>query len=225
MRTILSILVMVILFSACDDESIQGQFVDEPLILNTQGDYTTKQCGPDIYPCPPYGTNLYQVVRNIQFLPANESAQSLSNNEGIAGFKSFYDMESQGFKLLVVIATTEWCEVCEAEMEALDEMVAQYGIDSTDPSVLFLAVVTEDDSLNEATLETAERYSLDHHLDSIVPVTNDGNGFFRELMSSPSYPLNIFIDLNSMEIIDYESGLGSPEIFSEKLEEMLDYVQ
>jgi len=224
MRTIPLLLTLALFLSACDDDPT-GTFVNEPLVLQSGDSYDTDQCGPDIYPCPPYGTRQYQTVRNIPFLPANPAAEDMAEEDGIAWLKYFYDLRAQGYSLLLVTTTTAWCEVCEAQMATLPAMVAQYGHLATTPQVAFLGVVTENDSLEDASIEEASVYSTGHDLDDLVPVTNDANLAFRQLMTASSYPFNIFIDLENMEIIGYESGLATEPAFSAALEEMLTYVQ
>ena len=130
-------------------------------------------------------------------------ADEIAGDDGIARLRYFYSLREQGYTLLLISETTEWCDVCEAQMSTLPAMVDTYGFNAVDPQVAFLTVVTEDDSLNSATLEVASNYSTDHDLDHVSPVTNDENLYFRDLMTASSYPFNIFVDLANMEIIGY----------------------
>ncbi|MBU1537477.1 hypothetical protein KKF84_19335 [Myxococcota bacterium] len=219
------LLIVLLTFSSCDDSSTPGEFVNEPLILTGNDTYNEDQCGPDIYPCPPYGTRQYQTLRNIPFLPANSAAEAMAEDNGVSWLSYFYLLREEGYQLLHITLTAEWCDVCEAQMNTLGAMVNQYGFLADDPRVAFLGVVTENDSLEDASLEVASNYSASHNLDDLVPITNDENLAFRQLMTSASYPFNIFVDLENMEIIGYDSGLESEQIFSQKLDEMLAFVQ
>ncbi len=209
---------------ACDDASNTSDTINEPLVLTQDSTYPNDACGPEIYPCPPYGTRQYQTVRNIPFLPANQAAQEIAGEDGIARLQYFYQLKAQGYKLLQIVATTEWCEVCERQMAITEGVVSQYGHLSDNPRVAFMAVVTEDDNLENASIEVAANYAADHDMETLLPITNDENRFFRELLTSIAYPFNIFIDLSTMEILDYDSGLETEQLYTQRLEELLDFI-
>ncbi len=214
----------IFVFSACDDSQKEGEFVDEPLVLKGDDNYTGEQCGPEIYPCPPYGTSKYQTIRNIAFLPANQAASDLVAPSATPSLKAFYQLREEGYQLLLITLSTGWCDVCLAQMQAVVDIVPEYSSPSTQPRVAFLTIITEDEQLETATLEYASQYSTDHGLDELVPVTNDPNKVFYKYMTSSSYPFNIFINLKDMTIVDYATGLDTEAAFAQKLDEVLELI-
>jgi len=215
--------VLVLAASACDDDE-KGVTVNEPLVLSLDNTLDSDQCGPDIYPCPPYGTRRFQTMRDVPFIPVNDAARALADDQERAYFHHFYRLREQGYKILLVAYTTGWCTHCAAQMEVTPLMVQQYGSGSADPRVAFLVVVRENPQLDPATVEYAAEYSAHYEFDAIVPVTNDqGNAFFP-YMTSVGYPFNFFVRLDDMTILDYASAVETPQTFSAELDRVLQLV-
>ncbi|MBN2724486.1 MAG: hypothetical protein JXR95_10485 [Deltaproteobacteria bacterium] len=216
---------LVSIISSCDDSTPEGSFVDTPLNLGATTEWDNESCGIDIYPCPPYGTRLYQTVRDIPFLGANEAAMDIADNSGIAHLQYFYKLYEQGYQMLMISTTTGWCEHCAAQMDTMPQMVELYGHLSDDPQVAFLVVVEEDEALEWASLDFAGEYSDLHNMGDSVPVTNDPGGSFYQLMTSTSYPFNLYIDLSDMTIFAYSSALETVELFSSELDDLLSQLE
>lgn len=209
--------------SSCDSDE-KGRTVNEPLVLSLDKDITQDQCGPDVYPCPPYGTRRYQTLRDVPFIAVNNAARAIAGGADLGYFHHFYQLRSQGYKILLVSYTTGWCTHCRAQMEVTPLMVDQYGSGNTDPRVAFLVVVRENEQLDPATVEYAAGYSSHYGLDDVVPVTNDqGNAFFP-YMTSVGYPFNFFVRLDDMTILDYASAVETPQTFSDELDRVLQMV-
>ncbi len=210
---------------SCDSGSGKGKFVDEPLVLSTSGSFQQNQCGPDFYPCGPYGTRRYQTVRDVPFIAVNPAAIELSGGENLAWFHHFHALRKQGYKLLFVSLTTGWCTHCGAQMEITPQMVELFGSKSQEPRIAFLVVVVENHQLDPATVEYAAEYSSKYGMDETVVVTNDqGNAFFQ-FMTSVGYPFNFFIRLDTMTIVDYASSLETVPFYSGELERVLQSIQ
>jgi len=208
---------------ACDSGE-KGITEDEPLVLSSENAFATDQCGPDIYPCPPYGTRRFQTLRDVPFIAVNAAAKALAGGADLGYFHHFYQLRAQGYKILLVAYTTGWCTHCKAQMEVTPLMVQQYGSGSANPRVAFLVVVRENPQLDPATVEYAAEYSTHYELDDVVPVTNDqGNAFFP-YMTSVGYPFNFFVRLDDMTILDYASAVETPQTFSAELDRVLQLV-
>ncbi len=220
--SIIAITIMGVL-SACDSGE-KGRFVNEPLVLSVASGHGQETCGPDVYPCGPYGSRRFQTVRDVPFVAVNEAAQQLGGG-ALAYMHDFYELRQQGYKLLFVQLTTGWCTHCREQMHTLPQMVAQYGSGSSQPKVAFLVVVREDPQLEPATVAYAAEYSANYGLDAVVPVTNDAGNAFLPYMTSVGYPFNFYIQLSDMTILDYASALETPETFSADLERVLQIVQ
>jgi len=214
---------MAIALSSCDDEE-KGLTVDEPLVLSLESGFSTDQCGPDVYPCPPYGTRRYQTLRDVPFIAVNDAAKTLTGGADLGYFHHFYQLRSQGYKILLIAYTTGWCTHCRAQMEVTPLMVQQYGSGSENPRVAFLVVVRENPQLDPATVEYAAEYSSHYGLDQLVPVTNDQGFAFFPYMTSVGYPFNFFVRLDDMTILDYASAVETPQTFSAELDRVLQMV-
>lgn len=227
MKQTICFLIFVILgggvLMACDSNK-KGRFVEEPLVLSVGAEHNQAACGPDVYPCGPYGTRRFQTVRDIPFVAANEAARQLGGGL-LAYMHDFYKLRNLGYKLLFMQFTTGWCTHCKEQMHTLPQMVQNYGSGSSQPKVAFLVVVREDPQLEPATLEYAAEYSATYGLDPIVPVTYDSGNAFLPYMTSIGYPFNFYIRLSDMTILEYASALETPETFSADLERALQLVQ
>lgn len=205
------------------DSNEKGRFVREPLVLAAGSNQGQETCGPDVYPCGPYGTRRFQTVRDVPFAAVNEAARQLGGGS-LAYMHDFYELREQGYSLLFVQLTTGWCTHCREQMHTLPQMVQEYGSGAATPKVAFLVVVREDPQLEPATVEYAAEYSANYGLDGIVPVTNDSGNAFLPYMTSIGYPFNFYIRLSDMTILEYASALETPETFSADLERALQLV-
>ncbi|MBU1221886.1 hypothetical protein KKF34_09520 [Myxococcota bacterium] len=222
MKSIISLILFSVLLFSCDDDPGKGTYVNTPLVLESGDGWTEETCGPDIYPCPPYGTRQFQTVRNIPFLPGNAAAEALLVDGSLsADLAAFYRMRDDGYRMLMIATTTGWCEHCEAQMDTMPLLVEDYGFLSDNPEVAFLVVVMEDENLDWATLEYSGIYSADHDMDDLIPVTNDPGRAFFQLMTASAYPFNLYIDLRDMTIFAYSSALETEELFGQELESLL----
>lgn len=62
-------------------------------------------CGPDYYPCPPYGTGRNDVLASFDLVAANDEARDLADADGTFGL---VDLHQTGAKLLFVFLTAGW---------------------------------------------------------------------------------------------------------------------
>ncbi len=71
---------------------------------NSLADYMP-DCGPDYYPCPPYGTFRGDTVENLNMAAANDVAMDFADSSGVF---SMADLRTSGAKLLFVFLTAGW---------------------------------------------------------------------------------------------------------------------
>jgi hypothetical protein len=64
-----------------------------------------EDCGPGLYPCPPYGIRKNSVLANLEMIAANSYAQDLGNEDGIFSFRDYYQNDTT---VLWVFMTAVW---------------------------------------------------------------------------------------------------------------------
>jgi hypothetical protein len=89
-----------------------------------------------------------------------------------------------------------------------------------------LIVVAQDGAAAPATLSYAQSYLNNYDFDEPnVYGTNDELFLFERYMNIAAYPFNGFIDLNTMEILSYSSGLTSTSAYRDALDSALSKVK
>ena len=62
-------------------------------------------CGPDTYPCPPYGTRVGRIIEDLLFLPANTYALQMAGVDGVLSLSDLYFRQP---KVVFVFGTSGW---------------------------------------------------------------------------------------------------------------------
>jgi hypothetical protein len=196
--------------------------VSEPWPADEGNVYESAKCGSSTYPCPPYGLKLYQSMEDFPFIPVGDSAPLIASASGIAWMKDLYQYKEQGYDLILLTISTGWCGYCSQQAGVLSGSIASAYSDS----VLFLTVVVQDNSGNDSGASFAEGYMDSKGLDGFdnVFVSYDPANMFQRYMNIAAFPFNAFIDLNTMEIISYESSLTDFTIFSTAISNALNKI-
>jgi peroxiredoxin len=141
------------------------------------------------YPAGPYGTSAGDTIENLSFTTTTGGSLDLA---------SFYNDPAS--KVLLVFATAGWCTVCAEEAGDLPGIYSEYHPQGLD----ILAAVFEDASSDPADAADAANYA-DHYGFSFATVADDDletTGYFDKTTA----PMNMLIDLCTMEIISIETG-------------------
>ncbi|MGM0595731.1 MAG: TlpA family protein disulfide reductase [Myxococcota bacterium] len=197
-------------------ETVNVPFPDD----NTSTEYSDPHCGNTTYPCPPYGVFRYQIIEDLPFIPVGNNAAELSGDDGVAWMHDLFQQHADGKKLLMLTVSAGWCSVCSTQLPNLHTISSEYD------EVLFLIVVAQDVAGAPATLTYAENYLNNYDFDNPnVYGTNDELFLFERYMNIAAYPFNGFIDLSTMEIMNYSSGLTSSSAYRDAIDSALSKVK
>jgi len=145
--------------------------------------------GPSNYPPPPYGTLAGDVMKNHQFIGVDNDLVKMSD---------FYNDAS--VKLLLIYATAGWCSVCRYESQAIPDYFADYH----EQGFEILAAVFEDNEGDPATRSFAQGYATTYGF--TFPTVVDNTFQLGIYFDKAATPMNMFVDLTTMKILDIAMG-------------------
>ena len=159
---------------------------------------------PPNYPAPPYGKTPGTIIEDHHFLiPTDNTIVKLSD---------YYQHETKG--VLLINASAGWCGACKQEATELNNTFAEFGPRGFD--ILF--TLFEDWDGGAPTLEFYEGWMGQYGGDySTVLDTNFELGVYFNVEATP---MNMLVDLGTMEIVWLETGFN-PFALAEKLDELL----
>jgi len=177
--------VSISLIAACNGKSNEG---DAAVDTACEPDVSDVACDLD-YPAGPYGTGVGEIVRNHEL--------ALAPCGTISMLDLFCDPDA---KVLLVFGTAGWCTACIPESDALPGLYADYH----DQGLEILALVFEDASGNPATVTFAGGYA--DHYGFTFPTAEDADKQIGEYFDTSQAPLNMFVNLETMEILEKSTG-------------------
>jgi peroxiredoxin len=145
--------------------------------------------GPENCPPPPYGTQIGDIIQPHQFISTDNTLISLCD---------FHNDPS--LKLLLIYATAGWCGVCHQESLALPGYYRDYH----DQGFQILAAVFEDEGANPATRAYAQNYAGRYSFP--FPTVVDNTFQLGIYFDKAATPMNMFVDLTTMEILAIDLG-------------------
>ena len=150
---------------------------------------------PTGYPSGPYASNDDPVGKKL------ENHAFITPDEGTL---SFGDLRASGDKTLLLLSTTAgWCTACIEEQPKLEGFYQQYGCDGLEVMV----AIFEDIQFNPAGPANARQWQQQYGLS--FPVVADTDNVLSTYYDSGAAPLNMLIDLCTMEVL--YSGIGFDE--------------
>ncbi len=187
----IALLVVVSLFWGCDSggkEHDTGTDTGVDAMPDIASDPTAEQgeC-----PGPPYGTLVGDTIADHEFVSYDGSSLSLCDIRDVPGNR-----------LLLVYGTAGWCTQCTYESGDLPTIRA----DLHDDGLEVLAVVFEDESSSPADADYASEYR--GYYGFTFPTVADPSFLIGAYFDKSSTPLNMFIDLSTMTILDIQTGYG-----------------
>lgn len=133
-----------------------------------------------------------------------DTVADLSVPTAAGGTFSFGDVYRDDDVRLVLVSTAAgWCTACREEQPALVELFDEYE----DDGLLVVVAIFEDDFSSPVTPEYASGWTRQYGLD--FPVLVDARNQFGAFYDSDLAPMNLFIDGETMEII--QLGIGFDE--------------
>jgi len=159
---------------------------------------------PDNYPPPPYGKAVGGIIEDHNFLnPTDNSVTKLSD---------YY--QKPGLKYLLVNASAGWCSACKQEAVELNDIFAQYKHDGFD--IMYTLFEDWNGGPPDKTFYDGwmSQYGGDY---TVVLDTGFEMGVYFNVEATP---MNMLIDLQTMEIVWLETGYNSMGLKA-KLDELL----
>jgi thiol-disulfide isomerase/thioredoxin len=174
-----------------------------------------RQCGPDYYPCGPYGTSAPAVIENLTFagwVDTETDHLAYQNNPyQNFGLDWFYQQgRTAGAKYLFLNVSAGWCVWCKTE----NGLLPGYANSYRDKGILFFEVLFQDADGNPAGRDFVQGWAGTYHLPFTVAV--DAPFKMGNYFDSAGTPANIAISLQdqtlngapvkAMEIIQISTG-------------------
>ena len=196
------------------------QRLPAPDTMAPVADAAPSGCGPGIYPCGPYGKGVGEIIDNLVFQGFadpnfrcqkagsmaidGQSPQGLTLGDFHRGGAGCPDKRK---RVLWVFVSAGWCHACEVQMKSL---VPQYNKGQFDERVELLQVLFEDNQGQPATLDFAKKYIASHG--GTHPLVIDPNFDTARYFPINATPLNMLVDLQTMEIFYAENGVNLPAL-------------
>jgi hypothetical protein len=162
----------------------------------TGGNDAPAPCGPEVYPCPPYGTVAGTIFENMTLggWADDDGDGSLANDPYRTwGFDMFYQMGLRGeAKYLYLNVSAGWCTVCEAENQVLPGLSREFK----PRGVVFAEILFEDLAHAPATHEFVHQW-IDA-FDLPFPVGVDPTFKMGRYFDKAATPANIVIALTTV---------------------------
>jgi hypothetical protein len=178
-------------------------------------DMLDPECGPEVYPCGPYGTQEGDVAANMTFLgyadPENackaHADKALDTSElKKLSFKDWYvgdpGCPNKGKELLWVMVSAGWCGPCQDEVNAT---ATDYRNGAVDPRVGVFNIVFETDP----PVKPVTRQFLDTWIQSFgltFPVGMDPSFNMGQYFKKEAVPFNMLIETSTMEVYYRQTG-------------------
>ena len=193
----------------CGDIPALGKYAGGLLSCSNECILDTSTCDPCWgYPCETpsgYGDRVGDVIEDNTFIAGNAEARGYgirndTPNE-FALSHAYKDRASAGgrWKGALIFVTTGWCPYCGAEAVVLEERYQHYLAQG----ILFIAIVAQDATGTTATALYAEGHSNDY---GWTFPTVAGEFPTRYWPNQVGYPLNMILDLETMEIVKSDAG-------------------
>ena len=143
----------------------------------------------DAYPEGPYGVEEGDILDNLSFTEPDGSAFAFEN--------VFSDPEN---KLLLLSTAAGWCTACREEQGALQSLQETHG----DAGLYVMVTIFEDNSSIE--VEDAFVQAWIEEYDLTIKVVGDAPFVMSNYYDSSLTPMNMIVDINTMEIVRKTTG-------------------
>lgn len=184
---------LVVLVCACGSNG-----TDDDASTDACTDPTTEPVCEMAYPAGPYGTGEGDVIENHVMTTADCTLLEMQH---------LYCDDST--ELLLVYATAGWCTACQVESADLPGLYTDYH----DQGLEILAMVFENTDSEPATVEYADGYR--GHYEFTFPTVADSDRIVAGYFDPTTAPLNMFVNLRTMEILQIGTGYDAGQLRSD----------
>ena len=193
----------------CKDIPAIGKYANGFLGCTNECVLDTAECDPCWgYPCKPdegYGHASGEVIEDLTMIAGNYEAIEYGVRNGTPDEFALSYVYKEGaskggrWNTALLFVTTGWCPYCMYEAAVLQERYEYYRT----KGILFIGVVVQDGAGAVATAEYAQAHANDY---GWTFPTIAGEFQTKYWPNQVGFPLNMLIDLNTMEILKSESG-------------------
>jgi thiol-disulfide isomerase/thioredoxin len=148
----------------------------------------------DVYPSGPYGTKVGTIIEKLSFQAVDGSTYGLG--------EVFADPQN---RVLLLSSVAGWCGPCVQEQEKLSALHHTKG----DKGLVVMAAMSEDTEYRPATIEDVLKWQTEHDLPNTV---RDAPNSMKKFSPDGTLPLNMLIDVDTMEILYVGAGFNEAEI-------------
>jgi thiol-disulfide isomerase/thioredoxin len=164
-------------------------------------------CTGCVYPAGPYGTDPGSVIEDHTFT-GRKNGVLTGEGEKIS-LCDFHSMRASGKKLLVLNVAAFWCSPCKEEAkELVSTLQPKYG----PKGVEFLSIVLEKVDRTPTELSDIDTWIKTFHM--TFAVADDPDGYVTRFFMKDSMPLNMVIDLETMQIVSKTIGAHLDDVQS-----------
>lgn len=149
------------------------------------------------YPSGPYGTIKNTILEKVVLTDSDGNEFS---------FESIYQNGSK--RLLLISTAAGWCSVCRTEQPLLNKWHEEYS----EKGLSVVVALFEDNSFEPATNEFTQQWINNYDLNFQVLV--DSENYFAKYYDTSSAPMNMLVDVCTMEILDIFIGGNADKIES-----------
>jgi hypothetical protein len=147
------------------------------------------------------------VIPNYKFLgyPDGDATKPLET----VSLADYYDPHTTKYKLLHIIAASEWCLPCGQETDALVAALKVPATDYTAQGVVFLEALVEGNAQNVGATTADLTAWIGAHHPTFAEVLDPEAQNLGELFNAAAVPFNADIDVRTMEILQAGTGYAN----------------
>jgi thiol-disulfide isomerase/thioredoxin len=163
------------------------------------------------YPSSPYGTSAGKVIDNslvVLYGYPMGNASDPKNRWSTIQLADFYNPDGSKlnfagvpYKTLFINVSARWCTVCQAEAAQLQALCSQYA----PKGMGCYTAIFEDAAYNPATRDDVNFWMENYDLE--FPICLDNQFLWGAFFKVDATPLNMFVDLKTMKIVDRMAGV------------------
>ena len=190
--------------------SICGCAADPPIHVEEpgKGGGTLERCGEGIYPCGPYGTVIGTQIRDLTFVGRRDvNRDGDVTNDPSTKIRLSQYFQDKTIKVLVVLASAEWCPPCKAEQPELVALWKKYQQEKT--PVAFLETVIQDVTGKPAQIDVVDRWAKAYGIP--FDMVADPTAVLGPYYDTAAFPMEMVITTADMKIQaqwnGYQKGL------------------
>jgi len=192
-----------------------GVFTLVAFVSTDKGAYISPPMGvivdQRVYPAGPYGYTASKIMQNFTLqgyrdTDADDDDDPFNEEPTEITLESFFQGQDLDARVLLLTVSAGWCPVCQDEARSLKIMYPEYKAKGG----RFYTVLFQDDNYDNpspASLDDVKAWgtTLGSHWPHAADPTDSLNPYYPE----PSVPLNIYVDLTNMQIVEVHVGFDS----------------